>query len=106
MRHEFSAIFVFCSLVVASRADEPSADVVILTSPTNKQARTRIAGRVVDYTGRQVVIETGDGRELKRPGGLVVEIESRWLPAHTAADERFAHRAIRGSTRRLREGDP
>ena len=89
---EFSVIFVFCSLVVASRADEPSADLVILTSPTNKQARTRIAGRVVDYTGREVVIETGDGRELKRPGGLVVDIESRWLPAHTAADERFAQR--------------
>ncbi|HVC96198.1 MAG TPA: tetratricopeptide repeat protein, partial [Pirellulales bacterium] len=52
----------------------------------------RIAGHVHDYTGRQVVIETADGRELKRPGGLVVEIESQWLPAHTAADERFAQR--------------
>jgi len=86
----FAVIFVCCTFAAVSRADDPPPEVVTLTSPTNKQSRTRITGRVLDYTGRQVVIETADGRELKRPGGLVVDIESHWSPAHAAADERFA----------------
>ncbi|HEV3025662.1 MAG TPA: hypothetical protein VGX76_24485, partial [Pirellulales bacterium] len=84
-----------CLLVSTAIADDGPPDVVVLTSPTNARARTRIAGRVVDYDANQVVIETNDGRELKRPGGLVVEIESRWTPAQTAGDGHYARHEFR-----------
>ncbi|HEV3007088.1 MAG TPA: hypothetical protein VGX78_21635, partial [Pirellulales bacterium] len=79
----------------AACADDQTPDVVVLTSPTNARARTRIAGRVVNYDANQVVIETNDGRALKRPGGLVVEIESRWSPAQTAGDGHYARHEFR-----------
>ena len=62
---------------------------VYLTSPNNRQARTRIDGEVIDYTGRQLVVRLDDGRELKRPGQHVVSIETEWPKAKAEGDRFF-----------------
>ncbi|MGH7193687.1 MAG: hypothetical protein ACREJM_09160, partial [Candidatus Saccharimonadales bacterium] len=74
--------------LAASLAD--GAEIVSFASPTNRQARTRVTGDVLEYTGQQIVIKLSDGREIKRPGKLVVEITSEWPPEHRAADRLFA----------------
>ncbi|HUY88781.1 MAG TPA: hypothetical protein VMV10_08615 [Pirellulales bacterium] len=65
------------------------ADVVHLSSASNPQARSRLRGKVLEYTGREIVVETEDGREVKRASRQVVEIETEWPPGVDAGDERY-----------------
>lgn len=67
-------------------------DVVYFTSPHNRQARTKIAGDIVDYTGREIVIKLDNGREMKRPASTVAEIETIWQPDKLEADRLMAER--------------
>ena len=76
-----------CLLGCVSR-QVAAEDVVHLSSPSNRQARSRISGEVVEYTGRQLVVKLADGREIKRPGQQVVAIETEW-PAGKAEGDRF-----------------
>ncbi len=71
-------------------APSASADVVHFTSPTNRQARTRLSGTVLEYTGREIVVETSDGRQFKRPGNQVVAIDTEWPKEVAAGDGLFA----------------
>lgn len=64
-------------------------DTVLLSSPSNRQARSRISGEVTEYTGKQVVVKLPDGREIKRPGAQVVAIETTWPLEKTAGDRLF-----------------
>ncbi|HXT58183.1 MAG TPA: tetratricopeptide repeat protein, partial [Pirellulales bacterium] len=66
------------------------ADVVELLSPSNPRARSRITGKVLEYTGREIVIQVHGGREFKRPGALVVAIETDWPAGIAEGDARFA----------------
>lgn len=66
------------------------AEIVSFSSPTNRHARTRVTGEVLEYTGEQIVIKLPDGREIKRPGKLVAAIESDWPPEQREADRLFA----------------
>ncbi len=65
------------------------------TSASNRQARTRLSGKVLEYTGREIVIEMPDGREFKRPGNQVVEIQTTWPAGVKAGDELFAQRQFK-----------
>jgi TolA-binding protein len=64
-------------------------DTVVFSSAGNKQARSRVTGEVVDYTGKQIVIRLSDDREIKRPGQLVAAIETIWPAAKTEGDRLF-----------------
>jgi hypothetical protein len=64
-------------------------DIVQLSPPGNRQARSRISGEVIEYTGKQVVVKLPDGREIKRPGAQVVAIETTWPSEKTAGDRLF-----------------
>lgn len=65
------------------------ADVVHLSSTANPQARARLKGKVLEYTGREIVVETDEGRQVKRAGRQVIEIETEWPPAVDAGDEHY-----------------
>ena len=54
---------------------------------------------MLEYTGREIVIEMAQGRPLKRPGKLVIEIQTAWPDGVNAGDELFA----RGDFRQARE---
>lgn len=69
-----------------------AADVVYFTSPHNRQARTKVTGEIVDYTGREIVIKLDNGRDMKRPGGTVAEIETIWQPDKLEADRLMTER--------------
>ncbi|HET6879175.1 MAG TPA: hypothetical protein VFI31_03405 [Pirellulales bacterium] len=72
-----------------SPAGALSEDVVTLSSPTNRRARSRISGEVLEYTGRQLVVRLPDGREIKRPGQNVVSIETQWPAGKEQGDRLF-----------------
>ncbi|HEX5444859.1 MAG TPA: hypothetical protein VFW87_13565, partial [Pirellulales bacterium] len=76
------------------------AEIVSFSSPTNRQARTRVTGEVLDYTGEQIVIKLPDGREIKRPGKLVAAIESDWPPGQREADRLFAEHQFQAARER------
>jgi len=81
----------FCVALLLALLARPvwGEDVVYLSSPRNRQARTRISGEIVDYTGRQLVVRVAEGREIKRPGQQVVSIESEWPPGKAEGDRFF-----------------
>lgn len=83
--------FCVIALVIILAATRARADeIVTFTSPTNRQARARVKGQVLDYTGQQITIKLAEGRELKRPSSQVIEIESDWPPEQLEADRSFA----------------
>ena len=101
-----AALLVAACLVVRAAAE----DAIYLVSPKNPHARTKLVGRIVEYTGRELVLETGTG-EKRYAADQVIDVDSQWSPAQQAADERFAARdyaaalskyeeALRGEKRR------
>lgn len=82
-----AAVLLAWSLVVSGPVW--GEDVAILSSSGNRRARSRVSGEVVEYTGRQIVVRTTDGREIKRPGRQVVEIETEWPIGKEEGDRLF-----------------
>lgn len=64
-------------------------DAVYLSTPGNPQGTVKHVGRVIDFTGRELTMET-EGRERRFPADQVARIESDWTEPHDAADELFA----------------
>lgn len=79
-------------IAICLAAQLHAEDVVYFSSPHNRQARTKVTGDIVDYTGREIVIKLDNGREMKRPGGTVAEIETTWQPDKLEADKLMAER--------------
>ncbi|MBI2826439.1 MAG: hypothetical protein HYX69_17315 [Planctomycetia bacterium] len=64
-------------------------DVVTLSAPNSPQARSKVTGRVVDHTGRELTIEIG-GTQKRFPAEQVIAIDSEWSDAQLAGDELVA----------------
>ncbi|HEX4147360.1 MAG TPA: hypothetical protein VHY20_00170, partial [Pirellulales bacterium] len=86
-------------------------DVVIVSSLSDPHARLRSTGKIVDYTGRELVLELPSGSRRQYPAAQVLEIQTRHSAEQTAADELFARhqfapalakyqQAIHGESRR------
>ncbi|HEY5313687.1 MAG TPA: tetratricopeptide repeat protein [Pirellulales bacterium] len=65
-------------------------DVVIVASESDPQTRLRSSGTIVDYTGRELVLELPSGARRQYPASQVLEIQTQRSPDQTAADELFA----------------
>ncbi|MBL9123825.1 MAG: tetratricopeptide repeat protein [Planctomycetaceae bacterium] len=65
-------------------------DTVSLASPGSVRGRTRVAGEVRDFTGRELTLRTADGREVRYPSERVVDIETKRTPEQVAAEEALA----------------
>ena len=66
-------------------------DAVYLAAPNSPQARAKVTGRVLDYNGRDLLLDTG-GNQKRYPAEQVVGVDSEWTPTQLAADELFARR--------------
>ncbi|HEY2840162.1 MAG TPA: hypothetical protein VGJ26_13490, partial [Pirellulales bacterium] len=71
-------------------------DAVYLSAPGNPQGTVKYVGRVIDYSGRELVLET-DGKERRFPAEQVARIDSDWTGPHQTADELFARRDFEGA---------
>ncbi|HWB13801.1 MAG TPA: hypothetical protein VG826_31535 [Pirellulales bacterium] len=89
VRHRLHLVILAACCLVSSGSGAHGEDTVTLSSAGNRQARSRITGEIVDYTGKQIVIRLADDREIKRPGQLVTAIETTWPAAKTEGDRLF-----------------
>jgi len=71
-------------------------DSVYLSTPGNPQGTVKHVGRVIDFNGRELTMET-DGKERRFPSEQVARIDSDWTGPHLAADELFAKRDFEGA---------
>lgn len=59
-------------------------DVVIASSAADPAARIKRSGTILDYTGTELRLRTPLGIEETIPSARVVEMQTRWSPAHEA----------------------
>src|SRR6185437_11254006 len=78
-------------LGLCAGATAQAEDSVYLATPNGPQARGKVTGRVLDFNGRELVLDIG-GNEKRYPAEQVVGIDSDWIPTQLAADELFARR--------------
>lgn len=82
-----------------------------VTIATGRGGQTKLNGRVVDYTGRELRLELSGGRQQVIPGNKVLHVETPLIEQNTTADSLFARnefgqalamyrRALDGETRR------
>ena len=84
----FFLALVLCGFAFAAVCTE---DAVYLAAPNSPQARAKVTGRVLDYNGRDLLLDTG-GNQKRYPAEQVVGVDSEWTPTQLAADELFARR--------------
>ena len=96
--------------VVIASSTAVAEDTVVLNAPRAAPSRAKVMGRIVDYNGRELVLDIG-GAEKRYPAEQVGNVETAWTPPQQAADELFARRefaaalakyelALRGESRR------
>src|SRR5262245_11058850 len=59
-------------------------DIVVASSASDPAARVKRAGQILDYTGTELKLRTTLGTDETIPAVRVVEIQTRWSPAHEA----------------------
>ncbi|MBX9791927.1 MAG: hypothetical protein K2Y37_23640 [Pirellulales bacterium] len=75
-----------CWLAVAAAAE----DVVILGRPSKNDARTRVAGEVLDFTGRGLRLRVAGGREVEYPAMQVLRVETNRIPQQAEGDKLYS----------------
>ena len=84
---------VFCGLVFHALANRTAAqDSVSLSVGDDGRPRAKLSGKILEYTGKELVIELSGGVQRKYPGEQVVEINTNWTKEQTTADAIFARR--------------
>jgi len=75
-------------LALAVASDLAAQDTVTLTVGTGGQSK--LTGRILDYTGRELRLERASGRQESYPAGQVLEIATSYGHEHTEADALLA----------------
>ena len=83
-RRQWTAVVVFAMLLAPAAAQ----DTVYIAGSTG--GRTKLTGRVLDYTGRELRLELAGGREQRFAAGQVLQIETQYGPRHMEADALLA----------------
>ena len=68
----------------------PAQDTVRVASPSSTHGYAEWKGRVVDYTGRELVLQLSSGLPRNFPADQVLRIETQHVPQHVEADGQFA----------------
>lgn len=89
------------AMIVA--ADGTAAEDTIVIAAKDGQASLRSTGEIVDYTGKGLVLRHAGGREQTIPASQVLEVQSQWVPAQVAADEKFQQGRYDEALRQYRE---
>jgi tetratricopeptide (TPR) repeat protein len=81
-------VLLMAALLVCLLAPAAAEDTVYLTGSAGGQ--TKISGRVLDYTGRELKLEHAAGREQSFPAEKVERVETQYGRQQTDADALFA----------------
>lgn len=75
---------------VASSCGMPCRAADEVTVATGRGGQATFSGRIVDYTGEQLVLELADGRKQEIPSQQVLQVETQLTAAQDEAGARFA----------------
>jgi hypothetical protein len=71
-------------LIVFLATSSLGQDVVISSSASDPAARVKKMGTIVEFTGTDLRLRTPLGTEETIPTSRIVEVQTRWTPAHEA----------------------
>ena len=80
---------LFGLLVMAVTGNLAAQDTVTLATGTGGQSK--ITGRILDYTGRELRLERASGRQESYPAEQVLKVETSYGREHTEADSLLAN---------------
>ena len=85
--HKIGCRMALAVVMAAGLATVAAAqDTVYISSSTGSRGYTKLTGRIVDYTGRELVLETAGGQKRTYPAAKVVKIETPSSRQETDAD--------------------
>jgi len=64
-------------------------DVVVYSTSSNANKRSRATGEILDFTGEELTIRQVGGRENSIPTSRVIEVQSEWTPQQKKAEQLF-----------------
>ena len=77
---------ILAAIVALAGARAAALDTVDVAGTSAPRGRTRLSGRVVDYTGRQLVLELPGGRRQEIPGDRVLDVKTDYEPQQVEGD--------------------
>lgn len=92
------------SALAAARASA-AEDVVTVASANHPLSRTKLSGRIIDYTGRELTLELSGGTQRTFPAELVVEIQTTWPPGMQEGDALRGRRQFAAAYRKYAEAN-
>jgi tetratricopeptide (TPR) repeat protein len=98
-RHFACGFALALVLTTTIRAD----DVVTITSASAPDGKLRIPGTIIDYTGREIVVELASGKQQKYPASHVLEVETTYTPQQIEGDKLFNEGQYAGALVKYRE---
>ncbi|NQU24580.1 MAG: tetratricopeptide repeat protein [Candidatus Nealsonbacteria bacterium] len=81
---------VLLAVTILSLCTPALAQDTVLVASGSEGGRTRITGRILDYTGRELTLEHAGGQQRRIPAELVLNVETPYGQKHTEADALFA----------------
>jgi len=80
---------VVLALALSLTAAAAAEDTVYISSTSSSRGSTRLSGQIVDYTGRQLVLQTAGGQARSYPAENVVKVETPYTREQVEADARM-----------------
>jgi len=83
----FRCLLVFAAMHAGWLTPAAAEDIVTIASG---RGQTKIGGRVIEYTGRELRLQLADGREKSFPAEQIVRVDTKYTTGQTEADRLFA----------------
>jgi tetratricopeptide (TPR) repeat protein len=90
VHHWFFRNFGACLLIFSFAAPLLQANDIIILRTSDGNSERRVSGSVLDYSGRELLLQHASGREERLPASRVVRVDGAWSESHRKANERFA----------------
>jgi tetratricopeptide (TPR) repeat protein len=78
------------ALVLLTSLAASAEDTVILSSASDPALRIKKTGQILDHTGTELKLRGSLGRDESIPAARIVEVQTAWTAAHTAARDNRA----------------
>lgn len=80
----------FTPLLLPSSTPPLRANEIVVVRSRDGNSERRVTGTILEYTGKELLIEHASGREERIPGPRIVRVVGAWSEAHRAANDSFA----------------
>ena len=98
-------VIAFLVALAAEATTNPicTADVVVITTGNDATRQLRRTGTVVDFTGRNLLLQTASGNTVTIAADRVINVKSNLVPEHLAADEQFSEYHFRAAAQQYQQ---